>query len=923
MRQKQNLPRPNGFGSCLSTCLVARFWLVVPLILTLVLPLAPQENAFAANRAPATAPQRPDAEKIMRAKALAAEGKVDVATKILSDAIDNEKDRERRALMRMALAVIYFQFGNLPIAGAAASATPLSTNDANAEKQFTLALEDDVRLPDYAHYFLGLLKKKAGRGAEARAAFEKVLGTKTIRPSEIDSRFQLTELLLQEEKWSQARTHLEVLRKNLKGNERYPEVVYSLMRAEHKSGRKTQACNWARELYAKYPTAAQVREWGPVLEKNIFEKSPLGCSASTKDLKNRVRRLWLGGDSERASAELKLLKDETDDEGYSLIDSLTIGHMLSEGRVDEALKSLLAHYEADKNRPGYLLMLAKAASNAGEYQVAVSAYQRAFELAPRGKNGLNSLFHAAFTSYQMQDYDGASRRFEYLLKQNRSSHLAREAQWYIAWIRYLRGDYQGAADQFMAFSKAAPRYVRRKNRRRSVMVATDSAARDRMRYWYAMSLLKMGKQNEAIPVFQGLAVDPSLGYYAILSFYRLQSLPGTPVPLLADIHFGVKRPDANVAATKIPQVGTASLITGASAIAAGPLIPSEAELKAQRAAATEEAAAEYEDETKTAKDDSEAAEDAEKEEGASTEEAETSASSASLPESVATFRDASLALRFERIRDLVLVGLEDGARRELREIEMRVRTVEDKKLLITEFVSVKNFERSSYMAEVGFANARMHGGILGSGRSFWEYAYPRAWDSAVVQASRATAVPEELIWGIMRAESHFRSEARSPVGALGLMQLMPFTGRKVADLLNLKAFDTRTLIEPETNIKLGSRYLQRLVEKFSGKVPLVAGAYNAGPHRVYAWVRNFGSLDMDEFIEHIPYNETRNYVKRVSRNFQIYRLLYGTGGSPAPSMALAGMGSGDNSTSRMHALRWIIQPVGVQLSEPHSMREVW
>jgi soluble lytic murein transglycosylase len=359
------------------------------------------------------------------------------------------------------------------------------------------------------------------------------------------------------------------------------------------------------------------------------------------------------------------------------------------------------------------------------------------------------------------------------------------------------------------------------------------------------------------------------------------------------------------------------VITGASALAAGPLLSPEVVLKAARADAAEEAQTEYDDETKPAKEDSEVTdsnEDTDKDESSSAEV---------LPESVATFGDANLALRFERIRDLVLVGFEDGARRELREIEMRVRTLEDRKLLITEFVNVKNFERASYMAEVGFAPARLQGGVLGPGRAFWEYAYPRAWESAVVQASKATAVPEELIWGIMRAESHFRSEARSPVGALGLMQMMPFTGRKVADLLNLKSFDTRTLIEPETNIKLGSRYLQRLVEKFSGKVPLVAGAYNAGPHRVHAWVRNFGSLDMDEFIEHIPFNETRNYVKRVSRNFQIYRLLYGASGTPAPTVAIAGVGGGDNSTSPLQAMRWIIQPVGVQLSEPHSIREVW
>ena len=154
----------------------------------------------------------------------------------------------------------------------------------------------------------------------------------------------------------------------------------------------------------------------------------------------------------------------------------------------------------------------------------------------------------------------------------------------------------------------------------------------------------------------------------------------------------------------------------------------------------------------------------------------------------------------------------------------------------------------------------------------------------------------------MRAESHYRADAQSGVGALGLMQMMPFTGRQVANLLSMNTFETKSLLDPGVNIRLGSRYLQRLLEKFSGSVPLVAAGYNAGPHRVHAWVRNFGSLNMDEFIEHIPFLETRNYVKKVVRNYQIYSLLYSGGG---------------------HSLRWLVQPVGVQLDDRVPTHEVW
>jgi soluble lytic murein transglycosylase len=620
-----------------------------------------------------------------------------------------------------------------------------------------------------------------------------------------------------------------------------------------------------------------MQAWGPHLEKNTVEGEKLGCTANSKDLKTRVRRLWLSGEDERAAKELKDLKDENDDDGYSLVDTLMISNLIGDGKVEEALKLLLKRYQGEHGRPGYLLLLGKAASAAGEYQMAVAAYQRAYDISPHGKNGAHALFQAAFTSYQMQDYDGASRRFEQLLKQR--STLARDAQWHLAWIRYLRGDYQGAYDSFAILSKqkVSKRVVRRrKGRKATVLVSSDNVAQDRIGYWSAMSLLKMNRGQEAAPHFMALAKDPSIGYYALLSYYRLLAIPGVKIPQEVEARWGLKRGDAAT--------------------------PSEDELKAAALSSAESAQADYEEEVTKADGEEETTDaDAESEAEVPTE-TKTVTATVPVDEKAANFKDAGLAQKFERARDLVLVGLEDAARRELREIEKRARSSADRKLLMVEYANVKNYERSSFIAETGFGAERLRTGLKGESRPFWEHAYPRAWEQAVVQSSRSTSVPEELIWGIMRAESHFRFDAQSPVGALGLMQLMPFTGRKVADLLNIKAFETRSLLNPDTNIRLGSRYLQRLVEKFSGKVPLVAASYNAGPHRVYAWVRNFGSLDMDEFIEHIPYIETRNYVKRVVRNFQIYSLLY---------------------HKSADGMRWLIQPVGVQLGDQQAPREIW
>ncbi len=804
----------------------------------------------ATAQTPAAPTARPDAEKIQRAKTLAEDGKTDEAAKILSALIEAEKDAERRSLIRMTLGLIHFR----------------ASQDALAETQFAKAIEEKSRIADYAHYHLGILKKKAGRMKEARAELEKVIDAKTsTQAKDLDARYQLAEVLFSEKQWTAAIKHLMTLKKGMGSDERLPEVLYNLMRAERHEGRKANACKWARELYAKYPTATLVKDWGPSLHLNVVDGQKLGCLGSTQDLKTRIRRLSLGGEGEKAGAELKLLKGQLGDQETFSFDLMLSNLQISEGHLEEAMKLLLKHFQEQKDSPGYLMMLGKAASRAGDYQASIASYQKAYELAPKGKEAENALFQAAFTSYQIQDYDGASRRFEKVAKQFQRTRIGRDSQWYLAWIRYLRGDYEGAYDSFKTLGKTPKALGRGRGKQRA---SPDTIQNDRIQYWTAMSLLRMGKPAEAVAIFQSLARDPSTGYYALVAYQRLLATPGGSLPAGLEVRLGLKRQESSAA-------------------------PTAEELKAA-AEAVEAVREEYEN-IAVEEDGAEADEEEEDEESTVVE-------SGPAKENSASFRDPQLAARFERARDLTFVGLENAARRELREIEKKARSVADRRRLMTEYAQVKNFERSSFIAEVGFGSLRLQHGLQGEGRTFWEFAFPRAWEGAVGKASKSTNMPEEMIWGIMRAESHFRQDAQSPVGALGLMQIMPFTGRKVASLMNWNGFETRSLLDPDTNIRLGSRYLQRLNEKFSGSIPLVAAGYNAGPHRVTAWVRNFGNLEMDEFIEHIPFIETRNYVKRVSRNFQIYALLY-----------KGGLGS----------MSWLIKPVGVELKDSSFHREIW
>lgn len=151
--------------------------------------------------------------------------------------------------------------------------------------------------------------------------------------------------------------------------------------------------------------------------------------------------------------------------------------------------------------------------------------------------------------------------------------------------------------------------------------------------------------------------------------------------------------------------------------------------------------------------------------------------------------------------------------------------------------------------------------------------YPKAYPFEVKVSSKKTGLSPSIIQGIMREESLFQSAVLSRAGAVGVMQLMPATARIQARHLNLNNFSVEDLTNPQTNIMLGSGFFKRMIRLFNDQVPLAIMAYNAGPGNVKKWLRRNRALPLDEFVEEIPFSETRGYVKRVLRSIQVYGLI--------------------------------------------------
>jgi soluble lytic murein transglycosylase len=174
--------------------------------------------------------------------------------------------------------------------------------------------------------------------------------------------------------------------------------------------------------------------------------------------------------------------------------------------------------------------------------------------------------------------------------------------------------------------------------------------------------------------------------------------------------------------------------------------------------------------------------------------------------------------------------------------------------------------------------ATLRKGQLPPSSPAWLGAFPMGYQM-VIQSFAPKQVDPFLVAGLIREESLYSARVISPVGAIGLMQLMPTTAQKVARQLGLhdSEINPQDLYDPEYNIQLGTYYLGQLLNEFQDNIIYSVAAYNAGPQAVKRWIAQNGHRDPDEFVEMIGYRETRGYVKRVVGSYRIYRILFGNG----------------------------------------------
>lgn len=158
--------------------------------------------------------------------------------------------------------------------------------------------------------------------------------------------------------------------------------------------------------------------------------------------------------------------------------------------------------------------------------------------------------------------------------------------------------------------------------------------------------------------------------------------------------------------------------------------------------------------------------------------------------------------------------------------------------------------------------------------------FPLAYSELILPAARQHSIDPYFVVALIRQESAFNPRATSAAGAMGLMQVMPATARSLAPRLGIRRFNSSMLHDPAINVRIGARHLADVIDSWKGRTDYVLAAYNAGSTRVLRWQRFTEARDPELFMERIPFEETRDYVRVVQLNARIYEALYGSGATP-------------------------------------------
>jgi soluble lytic murein transglycosylase-like protein len=457
-------------------------------------------------------------------------------------------------------------------------------------------------------------------------------------------------------------------------------------------------------------------------------------------------------------------------------------------------------------------------------------------------------------------------------------------------LRYEFGEYAGA---YAAYRKTQSKKARPTRRMVWALMLTGKAseAAEHLRkagtetsvwrkYWHARALTEAGEKQQALEIFGALKADQPLTYYGILAASRVAEIEGTApapgipvavaegaVPVAPTCSVEWSPASLSAAYDQVPKMAPRQDRLAALATFAerwGELAPeARRALELERQGQTDEAMNELRVIDM----------DLRQKQLRGTGKLINRARTDILDNRMAQMGRAGAPMREPGRRDRKQVI---GFARKAREIRDELRVVQ------ALFADPYALRRSAY--ERGYLGKEPVEETLDR----WKNAFPIAWPELVKTFATQYKIPPYFAYAIMTVESGFHPYAVSVAHAYGLLQVIPRTGRRIANEIGFVDFTPERLLEPEVSIYFGSHYLGALLQKFAGQEQLAAAAYNCGPHRVDMWLRRNPKRPLDLFVEEIPFDQPRNYAKRIIEHIARYRRIYHGEGAPYVTNRLVG-----------------------------------
>ena len=618
------------------------------------------------------------------------------------------------------------------------------------------------RLEDYVLVKLGQALGRMGSSRESALMFEATLEVDPTSALRRDALYHAGFAWYEDGDCLQAAHHLRRAASGDPESLHAPRALSVLADCAVQRQRTSEAQQWLRQIWWKYPESPEARRVNHIVQSD--QSASLHWQPTAADYARRADTFYDLARFEEVIQDLRTFLAENPGDTKRRF-QLGMAHVRLKqypqaARVFRQLSTTASPVAGEaavwlakvylRQDQGRLLMRLRDAGPPGVGVDERARIQWLYGVWAEGENKVQEALTA---------YEGAAQSAG-------DSKVKVEALWRLGWLQYQRGAWQDAVDSFESITAVAP----------------ARSWRNRVHYWQARTLERMGRDGEAQTLYQRVAAWP-MTYYGQLAQRRLRG----PLP---------------VGRAQRESWGTETMP-----------VPDPSVLRTD--------------------------------------------------------------VHFQKAKELLTLGLRREAGRELSLVKQHYRArPQILYALALRMMEAGDDESALKIARRHFRD-RLARRQISADSPLWKMAYPTGYVNTI-RSHAVQHVDPYLVAGIIREESLYNPTALSPVGAMGLMQLMPKTADRLARQLGLGSVDREDLFEGDFNVRLGVAYVGELLRLYEGNRIQAVAAYNAGRDAVERWIAKFGHRAPDEFVELISYKETRRYVKRVITSYRIYLDLYAT-----------------------------------------------